>query len=186
MEARQLLYTVEEFEQYADAPENRERLLELVDGEIVEKVPTQKHGICAGNIYGYFWTFVKKTRSGRVVMEVRYRTPQDKRNSRIPDVSYTSGNAPIVERGSVQQMPDIAIEVKSPDDSLKDMRAKARYYLANGTKLVWLVEPQKRFVEVYTLDEEQVFIEGETLDGGEILPGFGMPVSAIFEDTAAE
>ncbi len=185
MEARQLLYTVDEFERYADAPENRERLLELIDGEIVEKVPTQIHGMCAGNIYGYFWTHVRQTRSGRVVMEVRYSNPQDKRNSRIPDVSYTSGNSPPIERGSVPLMPDIAVEVKSPDDTLKDMRAKARYYLANGTKIVWLVEPQKRFVEVYTLDDEQIFIEGETLDGGEVLAGFQMPVSAIFEDTAA-
>ena len=186
MEARQLFYTVEEFEQYADAPENRDRLLELIDGEIMEKVPTQRHGMCAGNIYGFFWNHVRETRSGRVVMEVRYRTPQDKRNSRIPDISFTSGNAPLVERGSVPQMPDIAIEVKSPDDSLKEMRAKARYYLANGTKLVWLVEPQKRFVEVYTLDDEQVLFEGEILGGGEVLPGFQMPVSAIFEDTASE
>ncbi len=186
MEARQLLYTVEEFEKYADAPENRDQLLELVDGEIVEKVPTQKHGMCAGNIYGYFWNYVRKTRSGRVVREVSYRTPEDKCNSRIPDISYTSGNAPLVERGSVLQMPDIAIEVKSPDDSLKHMRAKARYYLANGTKLVWLVEPQKRFVEVYSLDDEQVLFEGEMLDGSSVLPDFQMPVSAIFEDTAAE
>lgn len=121
MEAGQLLYTVEEFEQYADAPENREKLLELIDGDIVEKVPTQKHGMCAGNIYGYFWNHVRQTRSGRVVMKLRYRTPQDKRNSGIPDISYTSGNAKPIERGSVPQISDIAIEIKSPDDSLKDM-----------------------------------------------------------------
>jgi hypothetical protein len=41
MEARKLLYTVDEFERLADAPENRDRLLELIDGEIVEKAPTQ-------------------------------------------------------------------------------------------------------------------------------------------------
>ena len=103
----------------------------------------------------------------------------------MPDVSYRAGSNPLITKGSVPLMPDIAVEVKSPDDTLKDMRAKARYYLANGTKIVWLVEPQKRFVEVYTLDDEQIFIEGETLDGGEVLAGFQMPVSAIFEDTAA-
>jgi Uma2 family endonuclease len=186
MEARQLLYTVKEFEQIADQPENRDRLLELIDGEMVEKVPTQKHGMCAGNIYGYLWNHVREKRSGRVVMEVRYRTTGDKRNARIPDVSYTSGNAPPVEKGSVPQMPDLAVEVKSPDDSLKSMRAKARYYLAHGTKLVWLVESQKRFVEVYSLDDEQVLFENDILASGEVLPGFQMPVSAVFEDTAAE
>lgn len=186
MEARQLLYTVEEFEKIADAPENRERLLELINGEIVEKVPTQLHGMCCGNIYGHLWNDVRQRRSGRVVMEVRYRSPEDRRNALIPDVSYSSGNNPPVTRGSVPQMPDLAVEVKSPDDAWKDLRAKARYYLANGTKLVWLVEPVRRFVEVYSADDEQVLFEGDTLNGGGVLPGFEMPVSAVFEDTAAE
>jgi Uma2 family endonuclease len=185
MEARKLLYTVEEYERLADSPENRDRLLELINGEIVEKVPTEKHGICVGNIFFHMRMHVQEHRGGRVVMEVRYRFPEDRRNSLIPDVAYTSGNEPPVERGSVQRMPDLAVEVKSPDDSLKDMRAKARYYLAHGTKLVWLVDPQKRFVEIYTPDKEDVLFEDDTLDGGEVLPGFNMLVRDIFEDTAA-
>jgi len=184
MEARKLLYTVEEFERIADSPENRDRLLELINGEMVEKVPTEKHGMCVGNIYYHIRMRVQTHRGGRVVMEVRYRNPEDRRNARIPDVSYTSGNEPPIEKGSVPRMPDLAVEVKSPDDSLKVMREKARYYLANGTKLVWLVDPQKRFVEVYTPDDEQVLFEDDTLDGGEVLPGFQMNVRDIFEDTA--
>lgn len=185
MEARKLLYTIEEFEAIADSPENRDRLLELIQGEIVEKVPTEKHGLCAGNIFFHLRLFVQEHRGGRVVMEVRYRSPEDRRNARIPDVAYTAGNEPLVERGSVPRMPDLAVEVKSPDDSLKVMREKVRYYLANGVKIVWLVHPEKRFVEVYTLDEELVLAEGDLLDGGNVLPDFTMPVSAIFEDTAA-
>jgi Uma2 family endonuclease len=48
MEARKLLYTVEEFEQLADSPENRDRLLELINGEIVEKVPTKNMESASG------------------------------------------------------------------------------------------------------------------------------------------
>ena len=187
MEARQLLYTVEEFEQYADAPENRDRLLELIDGEILEKVPTEQHVMIVILIAHWLLNFIlTNSIKGRVVTEVRYRSKEDRRNARIPDVSYRAGSNPLTKKGSVPELPDIAIEVKSPDDSLKDMRSKARYYLANGTKLVWLVEPQKRFVEVYSLDDEQLLLEGEMLDGGSVLPDFQMPVSAIFEDTAAE
>jgi Uma2 family endonuclease len=186
MEARHLLYTIEEFKRIADSPENRDRLLELINGEIVEKVPTEKHGMYVGNIYFHIRVHVQEHRGGRVVMEVRYRTPEDRRNARIPDVAYTIGSEPPVEKGSVPRMPDLAVEVKSPDDSLKDMRTKARYYLTNGTKLVWLVDPQKRFVEVYTADKEDLLFEDETLDGGDVLPGFQMSVRDIFEDTAAE
>ncbi|MEO8612105.1 MAG: Uma2 family endonuclease [Chloroflexota bacterium] len=185
MEARQLLYTIEEFERLADSPENRDRLLELVNGEIVEKVPTEKHGMCVGNIYFHIRTHVQERRGGRVVMEVRYRSPDDRRNAFIPDVAYTSGSEPPVEKGSVPHMPDLAAEVKSPDDSLKDMRTKARYYLAHGTKLVWLVDPQKRFVEIYSPDKEDVLFEDEILDGGDVLSGFQMAIRDIFEDTAS-
>jgi Uma2 family endonuclease len=177
-------YTVEEFEQIADSEDNRERLLELIDGEIVEKVPTERHGMVTGNIYGPLWMHVKLTRAGRVVMEVRYRKPEDRHNARIPDIAFTAGNRPVVERGTVPQMPDLAVEVRSPDDSLKKLREKARYYLANGTRLVWLVIPEKRLVEVYSPDDEQVLTEADVLSGGDVLPGFSLPVKAIFEDTA--
>jgi Uma2 family endonuclease len=185
MEARELLYTVDAFEAYADAPENRDRLLELINGEMVEKVPTQKHGIVAGNIYGHAWNFVRERRLGRVMMEVRFRATDDTRNALIPDVSFISGVEPVIERGSVPRLPDWVVEIKSPDDSLKDLREKMRYYIANGVKLGWLVDPLKRFVEVYTKDSERIYFEGDVLDGGDVLPGFSLPVSAIFEDTAA-
>lgn len=166
---------MDEFECIAGSAENRDRLLELIDGEIVEKAVSQLWALYIGNVFGHIRAYLQQIRLGRVVMEVRYRNP---------DVSYTSGNEPPVEKGSVPQMPDLAVEVKSPDNSLKTMRQKARHYLANGTKIVWLVDPQRRFVEVYTSDDEQMLFEDDTLDGGEVLPGFQMKVSEIFEDTA--
>ncbi|MBC7809856.1 MAG: Uma2 family endonuclease [Burkholderiales bacterium] len=186
MAVEERLYTVEEFEQIADSSEYRDRLLELINGEIVEKVPTEKHGMVTGNVYGPIWNYVQQHRSGRVVMEVRHRMPEDKRNARIPDVSYTAGNKPLVTKGSVLQMPDLAVEVKSPDDSLKIMREKARYYLANGVRLVWLVIPEKRLVEVYTPMHEEVLSENDTLSGEDVLPGFTLPVKNVFQDTAVE
>lgn len=75
-------------------------------------------------------------------------------------------------------MPDLAIEVQSPDDSIKAMREKAIYYLANGAQLVWLIYPRKRFIEVYYANGEiDIFREGETLSGEALLPGFTLPVT---------
>jgi Uma2 family endonuclease len=182
---KQRFLTVEEFEQFADASENRERLLELIDGEVIERVPTEKHGMIVGNIYGPIWNFVQQHKSGRVVMEVRHRVTGDRHNARLPDISYIGGKRPVVEKGSVPRMPDLAVEVKSPDDSLKSMREKARYYLAHGTQLVWLVDPEKRLVEVYTPDDEQVLTENEALSGGNVLSDFTLPVRDIFVDSAS-
>jgi Uma2 family endonuclease len=179
------LYTVDEFERIADSPESQDRLLELINGEIVEKAPTEKHGLVVGNIYGPLWTFVKQRRSGRVVMEVRHRMPDDQHNARIPDISFTAGNRPVVDKGSVPQMPDLAVEVKSPRDSLRRLREKARYYLANGARLVWLVIPEKRLIEVYAPDDEQILTEDDVLTDGAVLPGFTLAVRDVFTDTAA-
>lgn len=179
------LYTVEEFEQFLEQPSNSERLLELIDGEIIEKMPTEEHGETTALIAAALIAFVRPNELGRVGVEVRHRMPQDDRNSRLPDVSFISGRRPRVSEGSVPQMPDLAVEVKSPRDSLKDLRARANYYLLNGTKLVWLFDPAKRFVIVLTADEEQILLEDETLDGGDVLPGFRLGLKDIFSDPLA-
>lgn len=175
------LRTVDEFDEFVARPENRDRLFELTNGEIVEKVPTQRHGLIAGNIFGFFWNYSRESGVGFVVMEVRHRVPGDKHNDRIPDVSfYLDADQPLVERGAVPHLPDVAVEVKSPDDNYTKMRDKADYYLANGTKLVILAYPEKRLLVVRTPDSEDILTEADTLEGGDLLPGFKLPVAEIF------
>jgi Uma2 family endonuclease len=174
-------YPLDEFEDFIALPENRDRLFELINGEIVEKMPTQQHGIITLNIGGEVRTHVKQNNLGRVGVEVRHQMPGDKFNSRLPDISfYADTTTPVVERGAMLRMPDLAIEIKSPDDSLKEMAEKAAYYLANGSRVVWLVYPEQRLVEVLTSDDRQLLTETDTLDGGSVLPGFQMAVRDIF------
>lgn len=184
---KQREWTIEDFEAYADSPDNANRLLELVNGEITEKMPTEDHGNAVSNLAVLIGMYLRQHNiKGRLLIEVRYRNPADRRNARIPDISFHTQKHELVTKGSVPHMPGLAIKVKSPDDTLKSMREKARFYLANGTKLVWLVYPNKRLVEVYTADVEDVLIEENTLDGGEVLPGFTLAVHEIFADPLAE
>lgn len=54
-------------------------------------------------------------------------------------------------------------------------------YLDAGTSLVWVVQPRRRIVTVYTPDHiGRVLGEADELDGGDVLPGFRLPVTAIF------
>jgi Uma2 family endonuclease len=183
-----VLYTVEEFEQIADSPENVDRLLELIEGEIVEKMPTEEHSEIAGNILVALKVFTKPQRLGRTVMEVRYRVPGDTRNARIPDVAFTlaKNTKPVVTKGSVTQLPDIAVEVKSPDQNMEELRKKAEYFLTHGVKIVWLINPKPQIVEVCTLAEDGTMltrtlaIDG-TLDGGDVLPGFTLSMKDVFD-----
>ena len=179
---RQKLYTVDEFERLLTQPENQDRLLELIHGEIVEKMPTEEHSIIVGNLYISLRAFVDKNGLGRVAFEVRRKLPGDEHNALLPDVEFTRQERllPIVKKGAVPQMPDLAVEVKSPDDTYQKLREKAAYYLAHGTQMVWLVYPEKRMVEIQTADDFEYKKAGEILDGGELLPGFTMKVDDIF------
>ncbi len=179
------LYTVKEFEALIARPENRDRLFELIHGELVEKMPTEEHGELALAIGSPMRAFASEHKLGRVGVEVRHQLPRDDKNSRLPDVSFISGQRPRVTEGGVPQMPDLAVEIKSPDDSLKQLREKANYYLLNGTRIVWIVDAVKRLVIVITPDDEDIKLEHEILDGGDVLPGFTLPVKAIFADPLA-
>jgi Uma2 family endonuclease len=178
------LYTVEEFEAFMTQPENHDRNFELIHGEIVEKsMPTELHGVITGRIFGEIYIHLKQHPGGRLGPEIRNRMPDDNHNSRQPDISYYADDSrPIVERGAVPQMPDLAIEVKSPDDTYKEMREKADYYLANGARMVILVLTERRTLEVHQPGKLEILTIDDTLDGGDVLPGFRLAVKDIFPE----
>lgn len=178
---KQKLYTVEEFEAYIAQSENVDRLLELIEGEIVEKMPTELHAAIVGLIIGHIFIYFLQNPIGWILPEARYRLPKDDHNARMPDISVVIGrDRRLVDKGAAPYIPDLAIEVQSPDDSLKKMRQKADYYLANGGKMVWLVYTDKQVVTLLTLDDEQLLQINDVIDGGDVLPGFKLAVRDIF------
>jgi Uma2 family endonuclease len=181
------LMTATEFEDFLKHSENLDRLWELIEGVPVEKMPTEEHGIIVINIGTELRNYTRQYKIGRVGTEIRSRLANDNLNSRMPDVSFfVDKTRAVVTEGAVPQLPDLAVEVKSPTDSLKEIRAKVRYYLANGTRLVWVVLPQQKTIEVYSAEEEAVLTLTDTLMGGTVLPNFSTPVSEIFADTVGE
>lgn len=176
------VYTFEEFEAFINLPENSERLFELINGEIVEKVPTQEHGVIAVNISTDFKIYSRQNKFGRVAVEVLHRDPNDNYNGRQPDISfYVDASEPVTKKGAMSRMPDLAVEIQSPNDSIKKLREKADYLLSNGTRMVWLVYPSKRLIEVVTPDDTEFYTIGDMLSGEPVLPNFTMTVQAIFE-----
>lgn len=179
----QRLLTYEEAEALMDAAESDGRRLELIDGELVEKsMPGEPHSIATGNLYRKLCDWVIPRRLGRVHIEVRHRSPADPYNARLPDLSFTRREnlLPVAERGAVMRIPDLCIEVQSPDDSAPKLRDKAKYYLANGAQLVWIVY-RKEWVEVmYPAENPDAYKIDDVLTGGDVLPGFSIAVKDIF------
>jgi Uma2 family endonuclease len=176
------LVTVNEFEAFLARPGNADRRFELIHGEIVEKMPTQEHAFIIHIIAGEIYVYLKTSPIGRGMVEARYGLPGDKHNDRMPDFSFVSDpTRQLVKKGSAPYMPDLAVEVKSPDDTYKRMREKAEYYITNGCRLVWLVYPEKRLVEVYRPNTDiEILTENDSLDGFDVLPEFTLPVRELF------
>ena len=181
MSVEHKLMTGESFDQFLAT--HRDGLYELIHGEIVEKVPTQEHAKIAGIILGELYLYLKQHPEIKAHLgpEVRYRPEGDLYNDRLPDVSVQLSDQPPVRRGAVPGMPNLAVEVKSPDDTYMSMRDKAEYYVQHGCHMVWLIYPEKRIVEVYQPGKDiDLLVAGDTLSGGEILPGFTLAVEAVF------
>ena len=80
------------------------------------------------------------------------------------------------------EAPDLAIEVISPNDRYTEVNEKISDWLAAGTRMVVVVNPRNRTVNVHTTDSTTTLAMGDTLDGGDVVPGWQMPLSDIFAD----
>lgn len=78
-------------------------------------------------------------------------------------------------------LPDLAVEIVSPNDRPRDVYDKARMWLSHGVRVVWVVQPDSRTVDVHRSDVGVEVVSGDgDLNGGDVLPGFTCPVSDIF------
>jgi Uma2 family endonuclease len=175
------LLTLDEYHRIIDLPENRDRIFELIDGELIEKMPSFTPSRIALRIGSRFTLYLDKHDLGYVSgADGGYVMPDG--NVLIPDVAFISKvRMPEIPDREALVSPDLAVEVMSPTDRKRALRRKAERYLELGTRMVWLIFPDEQIVEVYVIDEDviTVGIDG-ILDGGDVLPGFLLPVRDIF------
>ena len=128
-----------------------------------------------------FWN--KRARLGRVYVEGSVaKWPGDARSYRKPDVSFiTRKKQPLLIKGTLQAIPDLAVEVVSPTDNAIDLEHKVRLYIHAGVRMVWVIFPEERIVHVIKPGRAQEYLtENDVLEGGEILPGFACPLTELF------
>lgn len=173
----------DEYEAFISRPENADKLFELIDGEIIEKMPSYEPSHIAGWILTFINMYLLQHNLGyTTAADGGYIMPDE--SIFIPDVGYIARTR-MVEKPSreVPMYPDFAVEVKSPTDRKREMRRKAEKYLDYGTRLVWLVFPEEQQVEVYSsLDDDVITVSVDgVLDGRDVLPGFSLAVKDIFK-----
>jgi Uma2 family endonuclease len=161
-------------------PENAARRLEYIGGEIVEMVSNNYSSEVAARILGYIFAYLLQHDMGRVTGADGGYQVADERY--IPNVAYVSKARQPESSHDVYNpnAPDLAVEVLSPSDKADDIRIKIANYLAAGT-LLWVVEPESKTVEIYVTGQKgQRARVGDTLDGGDVLPGFTLAVKDVF------
>ncbi len=76
--------------------------------------------------------------------------------------------------------PDLAVEVISPIDRYAEVEAKVSEWLSVGVRMVIAVNPRDHTVSVHTPDSAETLTEADTLDGGDVVPGWRLAVADIF------
>jgi Uma2 family endonuclease len=161
---------------------------DLIAGVLIKQMPANfEHGALAATIAWILNNWVKSRRLGIVVgAETGFLLARDPDHVLGPDVAFVRADRlpPARERRHYLSLaPDLAVEVASPSQSARLVRDKVLDYLDHGVPLVWVVHPTRRTIDVWTTDRTvRTLREGDDLDGGEVLPGFAVAVTTIFEE----
>ena len=174
-------------EELWEMPEVPGKVLELVDGEVVE-VPGAGalHALIVELVLRLLGAHARERDLGLAFGDnTSYILRRNPDMVRIPDVSFVSWGRVREEgvpEGYWELAPDLAVEVVSPNDRAEDVYDKVSEYLGAGTRVVWLLWPRRRMVTVRGADGaiRELGPEGE-LDGGDVLPGFRVRVGELFE-----
>ena len=170
-------------EQFLHMPENRGA--ELVDGRIVEKSMGSRSAWIGTNLIFFLGSFVREHSLGLVFGPENglQLWPDRLRHVRKPDVSFFRAGrlAPgQIPDGWLATVPDLVVEVVSPNDEVEEFERKLLEYLEAGIPLIWVILPGTRSAQVITATSRGSIRFDGSLDGGDILPGFSLKLTDLF------
>ena len=159
---------------------------ELIEGELIEMAPAgSRHGEIAASVVIVLGHYVRKNDLGTIfAAETGFLLRYDPDTVRAPDAAYiVKDRLPRegVPFGFMDTIPDLVVEVVSPNDRAGQVQEKIEQWIEHGVKLVWVAYPECRSIMVYrSLNEVHVLHEGDVLTGDPVLPDFTCPVDEIF------
>jgi Uma2 family endonuclease len=167
-----------------DVERTEGKLCELIDGTLVEKAMGFRESAIGARLIVRIGNFVEPNDLG-VVAGADGTVKLFPGQVRIPDVAFFSTaklpNGELPAEPIPELVPDLAVEVLSKTNSRGEMLAKLKDYFFAGVRLVWYVDPEAKAVEVYTTpDRVTRLTEADALTGGDVLPGFALPVAQLF------
>ena len=172
--------SVEEFDKVALLPQNADKRLEYIGGEIVEMVSNNFASKIAARILVKIGSYVEAHDLGHVTTaDGGYKVAGERY---MPDVGFISkARQPKSSHDTWNPLaPDLAVEVVSPTDRSREITIKVANYLSAGT-LLWYFYPDEQEVNVYAPGKPVKTLGiNDTLDGGQVLPDFKVALKDIF------
>jgi len=159
---------------------------ELINGVLVEKAVGQHESRMAAWLIYYLLDYIEHGHDLGIVHgsdsphrffegQIRYPDVAFVAYDRLPDGRPT--REPIAP-----WVPNLAVEVMSASNTKREMTDKLEVYFSSGVELVWYVYPESQTVDVYLSPEERTTLSiTESLDGGDLLPGFSLSIGKWFE-----
>jgi Uma2 family endonuclease len=162
------------------------KLCELIDGVLVEKPMAFIESCMAAVLIGWMRNYVTQHRNGIIAApdaKMRILSHQ----VREPDVSFIRAkqmpDGKVPKNPVAALIPDLAVEILSPGNTKAEMDRKRKEYFQSGTSLVWIVDPPKVTVRVYTSPTNYTdFGIDDTLDGGDVMPDFRVSIREWFDE----
>jgi Uma2 family endonuclease len=161
---------------------------ELVRGLLHEPMPAgERHGNIAANLVYLLGAFVKPRGLGSLAAsDSGVWLERDPDTVREPDIAFTSFERRSRGTGLVgyaETVPDLVVEVISPSAKADEPAARAQMWLSFGVRLVWIVFPETRSVDMHRADQPVVSVsDEESLGGLDVLPGFSCALAEIFDE----
>lgn len=188
MEIKKRLYTVDDVLELQGWDGERDRKYELINGELCEMSPTYLlHSWLASRIDRMIGDFAEEMGLGYSFVEAGFFLSDDRHNLYAPDVAFVSkARMPNpIPQTFAGFMPDLAVEIASPSNTVAELRGKALIYLRNGTQLVWILYPEREGAEVCRVDDNrqiktEIVGDDGTLSGEDVLPGFELDLRRLF------
>jgi Uma2 family endonuclease len=161
-----------------------ERICELIDGVLVEKIMGAPEALLAGFILHLFWQHLEEHDLG-IVLGPDGLLRLAGRQIRVPDVSFIRWERFVNRQVPREQVfpvtPDLVIEILSPGNTQEEMSRKLRDYFTAGVRLVWYIDAEERTAGAYTAEDQGIELGAAgVLSAGEVLPGFELPLGRLF------
>jgi Uma2 family endonuclease len=159
---------------YVALPEEKP-YLEYVDGVVLQKpMPNKDHILLAEELIIAIGLY-RRQHGGSSGPEGRVRLP-DGSGYRLPDTAYWAPGRPHED----DSLPSLAVEIRSPDQTMESLRRKCRAFRRNGVDACWIIDPVSRTAEVFEGSRDGERLGGDAALETTVMPGFRLPLSALW------